>query len=109
MFLPLEPARQDDDEPMRLRSLGVGGIWQVAALVLAQPGDFAASRRKRPAIILPVIILPLPWARGEGGKMMEGKMISGPTADRQRPSLRWQRTGATELKFAPQRRDTTQR
>jgi hypothetical protein len=56
------------------RSLG-GCIWQVAALGLAPPRDFAASRRKRPAIILPVIILPLPWAREEGGRMMEGKMI----------------------------------
>ena len=57
-----------------LRSLG-GCIWQVAALGLAPPRDFAASRRKMPAIILPVIMLPLPWARGAGGKMMEGKMI----------------------------------
>ena len=57
-----------------LRSLGEC-IWQVAALGLAPPRDFAASRRKWPAIILPVIMLPWPWARGEGGKMMEGKTI----------------------------------
>ena len=63
-----------DDEPMCRRSLG-GCIWQVAALGLAPPRDFAASRHKMPAIILPLIIRPLPWARGEGGKMMEGKTI----------------------------------
>ena len=54
----------------------VDEAWRkVSALGLAQSRDFAARLRKMPAIILPVIILPLPWARREGGKMMEGRMI----------------------------------
>ena len=108
-----QPVSGSSPAQNRHRQAGVpalpwGCIWQVAALGLAPPRDFAASRRKRPAIILPLIILPLPWAREEGGKMMEGKMIPEASGNQRVDPMGWASLRCSILIQSPQAFDTAE-